>query len=222
MKKPCNCQTPPPPPQKGPSEYIPSRTYPDQFDYMMYGGAPMHRGMGPWVPAGPGCCPPGPAPDPEPEPEGTCPPRIYRNPPDVELVAGRNIELEVEKDDLVWKYTVSTDADKTEVLPGDHVKVSKEVTDEGSNYTVSAVQFPVVIDEESVDVLYGDGRPGSPLGVYDFTGATANKDGKPGAVPAPSAGDQDKFLKGDGTWGEVDAARECTALEMDAWLDEVE
>ena len=223
MIKPCNCQTPPPPPQKGPSEYIPSRTYPDQFDYMMYGGAPMHRGMGPWIPAGPcGCCPPGPPPGPDPDPEGSCPPKIYRNPPDVVLEAGRNIEVDVDKGDLVWTYTVSTDADRVEVLPGDHVTEEKELTDEGANYTVSAVQFPVVIDEESDDVLYGDGTPENPLGVYDFTGATAEDDGKPGTVPAPSAGEQGMFLRGDGHWANVDNTRECTAAEMDAWIDEVE
>ena len=217
MIKPCNCQTPPPPPQKGPSEYIPSRTYPDQFDYMMYGGAPMHRGMGPWIPAGPcGCCPPAPGPEPEPEPPGSCPPKIYRNPPDVELVAGRNIELDVDKGDLVWKYTVSTDADRTEVLPGDHVIVEKEVTEEGSNYTVNAVQFPVAIDEESEDVLYGDGTPENPLGVYDFTGATAEDDGKPGTVPAPSAGDEEKFLRGDGTWTYVPKQKQADWEQEDS------
>ena len=31
-------------------------------------------------------------------------------------------------------------------------------------------------------------------------GATASADGASGLVPAPQAGDQDKFLKGDGTW----------------------
>lgn len=188
----------------------------------------MHHGRGPWIPAvGCGCCPPGPyhpmpGPWPDPDPEGSCPPKIYRNPPDVELVAGRNIELDVDKGDLVWTYTVSTDADRVEVLPGDHVTVEKELTDTGANYTVGAVQFPVVIDEESDDVLYGDGTPGNPLGVYDFTGADAGNDGKPGTVPAPSAGDQDKFLRADGTWAHVDNTRECTAAEMDAWIDEVE
>ena len=34
-----------------------------------------------------------------------------------------------------------------------------------------------------------------------FTGATASIDGASGLVPAPEAGDQDKVLKGDGTWG---------------------
>ena len=37
-------------------------------------------------------------------------------------------------------------------------------------------------------------------------GATASADGASGLVPAPEAGDQDKVLKGDGTWGTVAAA----------------
>lgn len=40
----------------------------------------------------------------------------------------------------------------------------------------------------------------------DMTGATASKNGKHGLVPAPQAGDEDKCLKGDGTWGKVDAS----------------
>lgn len=37
----------------------------------------------------------------------------------------------------------------------------------------------------------------------NMTGATASTDGASGLVPAPLAGDQAKFLKGDGTWGDV-------------------
>ena len=33
-----------------------------------------------------------------------------------------------------------------------------------------------------------------------MTGATAETDGVSGLVPVPAAGDQDKFLRGDGTW----------------------
>lgn len=43
-----------------------------------------------------------------------------------------------------------------------------------------------------------------------FIGATDETAGSIGLVPAPEAGDQDKFLKGDGTWGEagqVDGAK---------------
>ena len=35
----------------------------------------------------------------------------------------------------------------------------------------------------------------------EFDGATAGTDGDMGMVPAPDAGDDDAFLKGDGTWG---------------------
>ena len=34
----------------------------------------------------------------------------------------------------------------------------------------------------------------------DFTGATSIAGGASGFVPAPAAGDQNKFLRGDGTW----------------------
>lgn len=39
----------------------------------------------------------------------------------------------------------------------------------------------------------------------NFTGATASTAGARGLVPAPVAGDQDKFLKGDGTWETVNS-----------------
>ena len=38
-----------------------------------------------------------------------------------------------------------------------------------------------------------------------FTGATGSAAGTSGLVPAPTATDNTKFLKGDGTWGTVDA-----------------
>lgn len=37
--------------------------------------------------------------------------------------------------------------------------------------------------------------------LYAFTGATSSTDGAAGIVPKPLAGDQNKYLKGDGTWG---------------------
>ena len=49
-----------------------------------------------------------------------------------------------------------------------------------------------------------------------FTGATASTDGVQGVVPGPLAGDEDKVLKGDGTWGEVSTARTLTDAEYEA------
>lgn len=41
------------------------------------------------------------------------------------------------------------------------------------------------------------------LGITAMTGATSSAAGTAGLIPAPSAGDEGKFLKGDGTWGTV-------------------
>ena len=38
-----------------------------------------------------------------------------------------------------------------------------------------------------------------------FIGATDSKDGVAGLVPAPTIADRFKYLKGDGTWAEVEA-----------------
>lgn len=47
-----------------------------------------------------------------------------------------------------------------------------------------------------------EGTKTAPIsGVSDMTGATSTTDGKHGLVVKPSAGDQNKYLRGDGTWG---------------------
>jgi len=48
------------------------------------------------------------------------------------------------------------------------------------------------------------GDPGDPSVV--MTGATATTPGAIGSVPAPAAGDQDKVLRGDGSWGAAPAS----------------
>ena len=138
---PCNCHQPPPPVKPGPVEYLPSRTYPDVFPYMYWGGAPMHRcECGPWAPVAPWRPrPPYRYVGPEAEPDcSACPPKIYRNRPDVT------------------------------VLPGDHVTVDRSEDYDGTEFTVNAMPFAVSVDPESADAVYGDGTPGDPLGVYEF------------------------------------------------------
>lgn len=49
----------------------------------------------------------------------------------------------------------------------------------------------------------------------NFTGATASTDGAQGLVPGPLAGDEDKFLKADGTWGEIAIDGQVTTLTAD-------
>lgn len=49
--------------------------------------------------------------------------------------------------------------------------------------------------------------------VEGMKGATATEAGEAGLVPAPAAGDQNKFLKGDGTWAEVPGATDISDLQ---------
>lgn len=42
--------------------------------------------------------------------------------------------------------------------------------------------------------------------VRSMGAATSSTAGTSGLVPAPSAGDQDKYLRGDGTWGEIETS----------------
>ena len=54
-----------------------------------------------------------------------------------------------------------------------------------------------------------------------FTGATASTDGVQGLVPGPVAGDQDKYLKADGTWDTVSGANYTAGDGIDITNDEI-
>lgn len=47
-----------------------------------------------------------------------------------------------------------------------------------------------------------------------FTGATSSTDGAKGLVPGPKAGDEKKFLQGDGTWATPEAQ---TTIKICRW-----
>ena len=44
-----------------------------------------------------------------------------------------------------------------------------------------------------------------PVAIPTMAGASSSTNGSEGLVPAPSAGDQDRYLKADGTWGAITA-----------------
>lgn len=48
----------------------------------------------------------------------------------------------------------------------------------------------------------------------DFTGATSSAGGVSGLVPAPSSGDENKFLRGDGTWASVSGGGGGTHIDV--------
>lgn len=57
-------------------------------------------------------------------------------------------------------------------------------------------------------ITYGQARETGGSAIFSkitpFQGASGQYQGSVGTVPAPQAGDNEKFLKGDGTWGEPD------------------
>jgi len=65
----------------------------------------------------------------------------------------------------------------------------------------------LILDETtaSFTIEYKDILDHLDIKIYtDFTGATSTTDGTSGLVPAPLKGDQNKFLRGDGTWVSID------------------
>lgn len=56
---------------------------------------------------------------------------------------------------------------------------------------------------------------GSISGFSVMTGATASTDGASGLVPQPLAGDEGKFLKGDGTWATIPGVADISQLQSD-------
>ena len=86
--------------------------------------------------------------------------------------------------------------------------VSAELATIGSGETYA---LPTASTSTKGGIIVGDGLSmrGDTLNVTvssgetysDFTGATSSTGGLSGLVPAPSIGDQNKFLRGDGSWG---------------------
>lgn len=94
---------------------------------------------------------------------------------------------------------IAPDVSQTSFM-GDTTRFQEQLT-AGSNITISGSTI------SATDTTYSD-----------FTGATSSTAGAHGLVPAPSAGDQDKVLKGDGTWGNATAELvEMNYGESNAW-----
>lgn len=87
------------------------------------------------------------------------------------------------------------------------------VDEDGTLHGANTYELPVA----TVEILGGVKPDGDTITVDEdgtlhgqtkldsMTGATADKDGKSGTVPAPTAGEENLFLRGDGTWAQVSA-----------------
>lgn len=140
-------------------------------------------------------------------------------------------EIEMSSDvvDIVGTYTELQQYDTSKLHDNDIIKVLQDEThsnetayyrwstttntfsyvgSEGPYYTESEVDAllagkqDVLIAGSNIQIA-SDGKTISATDTTytHFTGATASTDGEQGLVPGPLAGDEGKFLQGDGTWG---------------------
>lgn len=81
-----------------------------------------------------------------------------------------------------------------------------------------------VVEVKDYEGLYANSHPfkveiegGGGETYSDFTGATDISAGDHGLVPAPKAGDNNKYLKGDGTWAEVESGEPGIPTDATFW-----
>lgn len=84
------------------------------------------------------------------------------------------------------------------------IKKLEENDGAGIDLTGAAVGQVAQIAEVDKNGAPTKWHPADLPAVSAMTGATADADGVSGVVPAPAAGDEGKFLRGDGTWGDID------------------
>lgn len=140
-------------------------------------------------------------------------------------------EIEMSSDvvDVVGTYAELQQYDTSHLNDNDIIKVLQDETHQNETsyyrWNTSTDTFSYVgsegpyYTESEVDALLADKQDtliagtniqiaadGKTISATDttythFTGATASTDGEQGLVPGPLAGDEGKFLQGDGTWG---------------------
>ena len=137
------------------------------------------------------------------------------------------------KDKDTLYFIVATDATVGKLYLGD-ILVAGSVTPEGENVIDSLSELIDVnlAGLQSGQVLGFNGIEWVPMTLPEavtgsvMIGATATTAGEAGYVPAPQAGDEKKFLRGDGTWAEVattdvDLSKYATTETVDAIGDRV-
>ena len=109
------------------------------------------------------------------------------------------------KADAEHTHKAADITDLTDTLSSAVVGEAGKATSDKNGKDITTYVADVTSDNTKITVTKGDGSSSEiqfPQGtVYDaFTGASAEGAGEEGLVPAPAQGDQDKFLKADGTW----------------------
>lgn len=119
------------------------------------------------------------------------------------------------------KYNNQIKAGSGFTIPGEYPiddRTVVEIYDDlaGVPNKFEGIEVYVVADQKSYKLINGDWyavateayvdqKLGGDIAVSEMTGASSEQDGTGGVVPAPKAGEDANFLRGDGTWDKVDA-----------------
>ena len=139
-----------------------------------------------------------------------------------------------EKDPNTLYFITATNATVGKLYLGD-ILVAGNVTPDGTNIIDSLGELIDVnlAGLQSGQVLSWNGSEWVPMTLPEavtgsvMIGATATTAGSAGYVPAPQAGDENKFLRGDGTWADVpttnvDLTEYAKKTEVETMLDELD
>lgn len=103
--------------------------------------------------------------------------------------------------EVEFQYVRSVSS-KTDSQQGDQVFIYKLTNASGGTWTVTTRNMSAKINVSGpITKTFTTGANATiEIGANAMTGATSGAAGTAGVVPAPAAGDQNKFLRGDGTW----------------------
>lgn len=117
-----------------------------------------------------------------------------------------------EKDFGLYKFStnreghvdIATAVQKSDItalgIPGQDTTYGEATS---STYGLIKIGYPIGGDDRRRWPLFLDSDGKAYVYIWGMSGASANYDGNYGLVPKPLAGDQDRFLQGDGTWGYI-------------------
>ncbi len=127
------------------------------------------------------------------------------------------------KDSNTLYFIAGTDQKVGKLYLGD-ILVAGNVTEDGESVLDSLGELTDVNLRQGLEtgkVLGYNGTEWVPMSLPEacacsvMTGATATTAGTEGYVPAPQSGDQNKFLRGDGTWAEVELPSNTQVFEVE-------
>lgn len=110
---------------------------------------------------------------------------------------------------------------KTDSQQGDQVFVYTLTNASGGTWSVASRNMgPKINVSGPITKTFSTGANATvTIGANAMTGATSGAAGAAGVVPAPAAGDQNKVLRGDGTWGAPLEAYSTTEQAVGTWTD---